>query len=76
MEGIVYCDCVTCLVPEEARRLNKKRYDVLRIGFFTVKKLEQSGELGMVEDQRIYHQAKEALRKAMKKGDKSILHRF
>ena len=37
MEGIVYCDRGTCLLPsKEARRLNKEKYDVLTILFFAV----------------------------------------
>ena len=39
IEGIVYCDCgVSFILPEQARRLNKERYDVLTVPFFTIKR--------------------------------------
>ena len=38
-EGIVYCDCGICPIRSaESRRLNKERYDVSTIPFFTVYK--------------------------------------
>ena len=52
MEGIVCCDRGTCLIPsEQARRLNKERYDVLTIPSLLLKS-EQTGELDTV-DQKI-----------------------
>ena len=48
MEGIVYCDCGTCLfLLHTTRRLNKERYDVSTFHFFT-EKMDQTGELGTV----------------------------
>ena len=46
----MYCDCGTCLIPseEEARRLNKERFDVLTLPYLQFQKEEHSGELGMV----------------------------
>ena len=73
MEGIVYCDFGTCLIPQDqARRLNKERYDVLT----TRKRANRGARHVLSEDQRAYHQAKDPLRKGIKKKYKSILHRF
>ena len=50
MEGIVFCDRGTCLVPSETtRRLNQERYAVLTIPLFTINKKEQTEELGMAD---------------------------
>ena len=66
-----------CLVLAEARKLNTERSDVLTIPFFTFQKgANRRARHGRSEDQGAYHQAKEILRKAMKKNYKSILHRF
>ena len=53
MEGIIDCDCSTCLIPsEEAKRLNKERHDVLTISFFTINKGANLGARhGRSEDQ-------------------------
>ena len=54
MEGFLYCDCGTCLLPSEAARLKKERRDVLTTPLFTVKKKgsEQGARHGRSGDQK------------------------
>ena len=70
-EGDIYCDWGTCVVPsEETRRLNKERYDVLTIPFFYIflKGASRGARQGRSEDQIVFKQAREAIKKGKEKG--------
>ena len=77
MKGVVYFDRGSCLVPsDQVRRRNKKRFDVLTIPFFSIRKGTHQGYRLQCEQQQAYHQAKEAARSAKKNGIISIHVRF
>ena len=77
-EGILYCDCGTCLVPAElTRKLSGESFDALTVPSFVIDKGGGRGARhGKSEAQREYHQAKVCLRKAHKKGFTTTLQRF
>ena len=59
------------------RRLNKDRSDVFSIPNYVIKKgISPGARHGPTERQRIHHKAHNTLRKAKKKGHKTILERF
>ena len=76
--GIVYCTCGTCLrPPDETRKWNKDRFDVLSIPNYVSKKGPSHGARhGNTERQRIHHAAHVSAKKAKKNGYTSILDRF
>ena len=77
-EGIVYCDCGTCLVPTDlTRKLNRERLDALTILNFVIEKGGSRGARhGQSEVQREHHQANVCFRKAHKNGFNTFLQRF
>ena len=56
MRGMVYCDRGSCLIPSErVRRLNKERFEVLTIPFFSIKKKEHTeGAVVVVQSGKSY----------------------
>ena len=60
MEGIVHCDCGTCLfLTELTRELSRERFDALTILHFVIKKGgSRVARHGKSEAQREYYQAR------------------